>query len=264
MSKERMAQDADIKHAMQRRYDGFGAGVARALDQLQQPADVWRMAEGGKPALAYYRRRKLETALALGGFPPGASLLDVGCATGDYTLLWARRGFRMTGTDLSPASIEAARRKADLAGRSEIRFVTADAEALDGLPDAAFDGVVSFSALRYVPNLDRALAAIFRVLKPGGVAALDFPNRYCPWFTLLKNRVGVETHIHDHQYGAGGITRELERVGFRDVRVRHLLFTSYLTPKALLPAFRLFDRIGERTPLLNRTAAILMARGAKP
>ena len=222
------------------------------------------MAEGAKPALAYYRRRKLETALQLGGFRHGAALLDVGCATGDYTLLWARRGFRMTGADLSPASIETARRKAQLAGQGGMQFLTADAETLSGVPDAAFDGVVSFSALRYVPNLDRALAAIARVLKPGGVAALDFPNRYCPWFTLLKNRVGVETHIHDHQYGAGEISRLFEAAGLRDVQVRHLLFTSYLTPKVLLPAFRLFDRIGEQTPLLNRTAAILMVKGVKP
>ena len=170
----------------------------------------------------------------------------------------------MTGVDLSPASIETARRKAQLAGQGQMRFVTTDAETLAGLPDASFDGAVSFSALRYVPNLNRALAAIVRVLKPGGVAALDFPNRYCPWFTLLKNRVGVETHIHDHQYGAGEIVRRFKAAGFRDVRVRHLLFTSYLTPKALLPAFRLFDRIGEQTPLLNRTAAILMVAGVKP
>ena len=259
-----MVQDADIKQAMQQRYDGFGAEVARALDRLRQPADVWRMAEGEQPALAYYRRRKLETALQLGAFRPGAALLDVGCATGDYTLLLARRGFRMTGADLSPASIEAARRKARLAEHDEMQFVTADAETLAGFPDAAFDGVVSFSALRYVPNLDKALAAIFRVLKPGGVAVLDFPNRYCPWFTILKNRVGVETHIHDHQYGAENIACDFERTGFRDIRARHLLFTSYLTPSGLLPAFRLFDRIGEHTPLLNRMAAILMARGGKP
>jgi SAM-dependent methyltransferase len=170
----------------------------------------------------------------------------------------------MTGADLSPASIEAAKRKAQLAGRGEVRFLTTDAETLEGVPDSAFDGAVSFSALRYVPNLDKALAAIFRVLKPGGVAALDFPNRYCPWFKILKNRVGVETHIHDHQYGAGEIARCFKAAGFRDVRIGHLLFTSYLTPNALLPAFRLFDRIGERTPLLRRTAAILMVRGVKP
>jgi SAM-dependent methyltransferase len=256
-------QDADIKQAMRQRYDGFGKAVADAVEGMHGPGEVWRMAEGARPALAYYRRRKLETALRLGGFRAGAALLDVGCATADYTLLFARRGFHMTGADLSPVSIDTARRKAHLTGHDEMRFVVTDAETLAGVPDATFDGVVSFSALRYVPNLDRALAAIHRVLKPAGVVVLDVPNRYCPWFKLLKNRVGVETHFHDHHYAAGEIRRRLGAAGFADLRTRHLLYTSYLTPARLLPAFRLVDRIGERLPLFSRTAAILMARGVK-
>lgn len=259
---ERLTQDVEIKRKMQDRYDGFAARVEREVEAMESPAELWRMAEGSRPALAYFRRRKLETALALGRFQPGASLLDVGCATGDYTFLLARAGFRMTGADLSAKSIETAQKKACRLGLG-VRFVTADAEALAGLPDNGFDGAVSFSALRYVPNLDRALAAIRRVLKPGRAAALDFPNRFCPWFKLLKNRFGVETHFHDHHYSGGELSRFLSRAGFVDIAVRHVLFTSYLTPAPLLPPFKLVDAIGERIPLVNQTAAILMARGVK-
>ena len=251
-----------IKQAMQERYDGFGSRIAAQIQHMG-PAEVWRLAEGDRPALAYYRRRKLETALRLGGFQPGAAVLDVGCATGDYTFLFARRGLRMTGADLSPASIQTARAKSARLGREDIRFEEADAETLAPFPDASFDGVVSFSALRYVPDLPRALAAITRVLKPGGVAALDFPNAWCPWFKLLKNRVGVETHIHDHHYTGRTIARLFAAAGLREIRVERLLFTSYLTPTALLGLFRAADLIGERLPLVNQTAAILMVRGVK-
>ena len=251
-----------IKRKMQDRYDGFAAQVDQEVDTLHSVDELWRMAEGQRPALAYFRRRKLDTAIGLGGFRPGMSMLDVGCATGDYTVLLARAGFRMTGADLSAKSVETAQKKTARLGL-DVRFVTADAEELGGLPDNGFDGVVSFSALRYVPNLDRALTAIRRVLKPGAAAALDFPNRFCPWFRLLKNRFGVETHFHDHQYSGGDIRRLFGGAGFTNVAVRHILFTSYLTPSPLLPAFQLVDAIGERTPLLNQTAAILMARGVK-
>ena len=257
-----MAQDVEIKRKMQDRYDGFAATVEREVDAMHTPEELWRMAEGPRPALAYFRRRKLETALALGRFRPGASLLDVGCATGDYTFLLARAGFRMTGADLSAKSVETAQKKAQRLG-VEVRFVMADAEELAGLPENTFDGAVSFSALRYVPDLDRALHAIHRVLKPGAAAALDFPNRFCPWFKLLKNRFGVETHFHDHHYSGAEIRRLFAGAGFADVSVRHILFTSYLTPAPLLPPFQLLDAIGERTPFVNRTAAILMARGVK-
>ena len=251
-----------IKRKMQDRYDGFGARVEQDVDRAETPEQVWRMVEGERPALAYFRRRKLDAAIDLGRFQPGMSLLDVGCATGDYTFLLARAGFRMTGADLSAKSIETARKKGARIGL-DVRFVTADAEDLAGLPDGSFDGVVSFSALRYVPNLDRALTAIRRVLKPGAAAALDFPNRFCPWFRLLKNRFGVETHFHDHHYSAGEIRAFYGRAGFADAAVRHILFTSYLTPAPLLPAFRLVDAVAERTPFLNHTAAILMTRGVK-
>lgn len=256
-------QDSEIKRKMQDRYDGFAARVEQEVDAAHSMEELWRMAEGQRPALAYFRRRKLDTAIALGRFQPGMSLLDVGCATGDYTFLLARAGFRMTGADLSAKSVDTAQKKAARLGL-DVRFVTADAEELAGLPDNTFDGVVSFSALRYVPNLDRALAAIRRVLKPGAAAALDFPNRLCPWFRLLKNRFGVETHFHDHHYSAGELQRLFQGEGFTAVAVRHLLFTSYLTPAPILPAFRLVDAIGERTPLFNRIAAILMAKGVKP
>lgn len=264
MESQPMIHDTEIKRAMQDRYDGFAERVAKEVDTIQNVAELWRVAEGARPALAYFRRRKLDAALRLGRFRPGASILDVGCATGDYTFLLARMGFQMTGADLSPKSMETAKTKADRLGMRGIRFVTSDAERLAELPDETFDGVVSFSALRYVPNLDQALTAIHRVLKPGAAAVLDFPNRYCPWFTLLKNRVGVETHFHDHQYSRSEISRMFARAGFASVDTRCILFTSYLTPAPLLPAFQLVDVIGERTPGVNQTAAIIMAKGVKP
>jgi len=246
---------------MRERYDGFAERVASEVRELGDPAHVWATAEGLRPALAYFRRRKLQTSLQLGGFRPGAAILDVGCATGDYTFLLARKGFRMTGIDLSPRSVDTARAKAEILGIRDIDFIRSDAETLSELPSGAFDGVVSFSALRYVERLDAALAAIRRVLRPGGVAALDFPNRHSPWFTLLKGPFGVEDHPYDHLYGSEEIAELLRRAGFRDIRTRRILFTSYLTPTSVLPLFRLIDRVAEPFPILSRFAAIILARG---
>lgn len=253
-----------VKRDIRERYDSLGQNVLTWLDGGHDPSEVWRAVEGTRPALAYFRRRKVETALALGHFPSGGAIVEVGCGTGDYTLLLARRGFRMIGVDLSPASIESATRKARTLGVSEVSFVASDAESLHELAANSADGVVSFSALRYVPNVEMALGAIRRVLKPGAAAVIDFPNRYCPWFRLLKNRFGVETHIHDHHYSTGEIVTLLNRAGFRSVEARRILFTSYVVPTALLPLFKLVDWIGERTPLLSLAAGIIMARGIKP
>jgi ubiquinone/menaquinone biosynthesis C-methylase UbiE len=170
----------------------------------------------------------------------------------------------MRGVDLSPASVQSARDKASRLETPNVSFTVADAETLADIPDGSVDGVVSFSALRYVPDVERALLAIGRVLKPKGVAVVDFPNMFCPWFTLLKNHFGVETHIHDHQFSTRQVTELLRQAGFEAIAARRILFTTYVLPSRLLPLFKAIDFVGERLPLLNQAAGIIMARGARP
>jgi ubiquinone/menaquinone biosynthesis C-methylase UbiE len=129
-------------------------------------------------------------------------------------------GFKMQGVDLSRGSIDAAGQKASILGFRDVSFAVADAESLAEVSDESVDGVVSFSALRYVPDLKRALLAIRRVLKPGGAAVLDFPNRFCPWFKVLKTRFGVERHIHDQHYSTREIVTLLRDAGLADVAAR--------------------------------------------
>ena len=258
-----MTQPIAVKRDIQNRYDDLAAAASRELNSLRDPTHVWRLVEGDRPALAYFRKRKLEAALRLGSFPPRSTLVEVGCGTGDYSLLLARADFRMTGVDLSPKSIDAARAKASILGVSDTSFVMSDAETLSEIPENSADGVVSFSTLRYVPDLRRALLAIRRVLKPTGVAVLDFPNRFCPWFKLLKTHFGVERHIHDHYYSTQEIVTMMRHTGFVDIVARRILFTTYVLPAPLLPLFRAIDWVGERMPGINQTAGIIMVRGRK-
>src|SRR5438477_4621135 len=71
--------------------------------------------------------------------PAGARILDIGCGTGRHSLELARRGFRMTGVDLSTGLIEVARAKA----RSEnlpADFIVQDARQLQ--VNGAFDAAI--------------------------------------------------------------------------------------------------------------------------
>jgi ubiquinone/menaquinone biosynthesis C-methylase UbiE len=105
----------------------------------------------------------------------GKSLLEVGCGTGTDSLQFARGGALFTGIDLTPRSIEIARKRfAVYQQRGE--FLLSDAENL-AFPDESFDVVYSFGVIHHTPDTERAAAEIHRVLKHGGKAIVMVYHR---------------------------------------------------------------------------------------
>jgi cyclopropane fatty-acyl-phospholipid synthase-like methyltransferase len=93
----------------------------------------------------------------------GASVLDLGCGAGMLALL-KRKGIMLTGVDLSPECVQAARRNGyDSTFSAELSHLP--------LPDDSFDYVVSLDVIGHVgfEEKDAVLAEIRRVLRPGGV-----------------------------------------------------------------------------------------------
>jgi SAM-dependent methyltransferase len=94
-------------------------------------------------------------------------VLDIGCGTGELTLLAAARGLDAVGVDSSPRAIGIARGKASERGIATVRFEVGDALDL-AFPDDAFDTVLDSGVFhvfddaaraRYVDSLHRVLAA---------------------------------------------------------------------------------------------------------
>ena len=73
------------------------------------------------------------------GLPIGSAILDVGCGTGRHTVGLAKRGYRMTGIDLSSGMLAQAQKAADEAGVSPT-LVHADATNMTF--DAQFDAAI--------------------------------------------------------------------------------------------------------------------------
>ena len=104
--------------------------------------------------------------------PRDARILELGAGGGFLGSTLAERGFsRLTLSDLTATALAALRENAPGAP-----LVGADAE---GLPfrDAAFDVVVSSDVIEHLPDVERHVAEIARVLAPGGRYYLKTPNR---------------------------------------------------------------------------------------
>jgi demethylmenaquinone methyltransferase/2-methoxy-6-polyprenyl-1,4-benzoquinol methylase len=104
---------------------------------------------------------------------PTARVLDLCCGTGDLALAFRKEapvGAEIVGSDFVPGMLERARAKAAASGAA-IMLVEADALALP-FKDGSFDLVSCSFGFRNLANYERGMLEIFRVLRPGGAAAI--------------------------------------------------------------------------------------------
>ena len=211
----------------------------------------------------YFEDRKIDNALHMVKLRPGSSILEVGCNLGQMSFPLAEKNFNVVGFDLSTNAISLANRRAEYYKIDNIRFEVQDAEQYKGHMEQSFDAVFSFSAFRYFPNPLKALQEAHRVLKNKGVIIIDFPNKYCPWFNIIKRAAFIKPHIHDNLYSKDQIKTMMETVGFTNITFKTFLFSYKELPSFLLPLMKTADFFLERIPFIKETAAILMVRGEK-
>ncbi|MFI1329680.1 class I SAM-dependent methyltransferase [Streptomyces sp. NPDC020845] len=125
--------------------------------------------------------RQLDEQIAA-HFPVGRRLriLDVGLGQGTQALRLARAGHEVTGIESDPAMLDAVREalSREPAGiRERMRLIEGDGRDTGAhfLP-GAFDIVLCHGVLMYVPEPDPMLAALARVLAPGGLLSLLVRN----------------------------------------------------------------------------------------
>jgi demethylmenaquinone methyltransferase/2-methoxy-6-polyprenyl-1,4-benzoquinol methylase len=178
-----------------------------------------------------------ERAADLAALRPGGTALDVATGTGDLALALARRvqpGGEVVGSDFSEGMLARARDKAG--PEAGVRWEWGDAMRLDH-PDASFDAATVGFGARNFSDLDRGLAEMARVVRPGGrvvVLEITTPTRpplstfFSVWFDRVVPLVGrLAADPEAYTYLPRSVKRfpappalaeAMTRSGLRDVR----------------------------------------------
>lgn len=163
-------------------------------------------------------------------------LLDFGCGKGEYSILFSKVGYQVSGFDLSPNNISIAKRLAaqyDLTAKTH--FSVGVAEKLD-YPAEHFDIIFGIDILHHV-DISQALAECSRVLKSGGLAIFHEPVRVPVFDTLRETKLGrwlvpKEASLDRH------VTEDERKLGADDLRI-----IRSVDPSFSMERFLLFSRL---------------------
>jgi SAM-dependent methyltransferase len=229
----------------QQRWDQYGADRLAAIE-----ADPGRFVVT-KPQ--YAQMPFVQGLVAAIGPVDGQRVLELGCGYGQLSVYLAKQGARVTGVDVGPNLVAAARRLA------EVDAVSADFDVLDikTLPfeSASADLVVGLAVLHHLSeeNLTAALAETHRVLRPGGRALFTEPVEDSPRSTSCRTscrsesaatrstgRRGCGAPWRSVQFTPYGLTSRLERL--LPERMRMALWSFDEAALRRLPPLRRFCR----------------------
>jgi ubiquinone/menaquinone biosynthesis C-methylase UbiE len=210
------------------------------IDPAQESLRRWSVVA---PAWEAYRDRLFENTRSVSEWlvdqvdpQAGQTVLELTAGPGETGFLAAPRlgpGGRLISSDFVPAMVEAAQRGAAQRGLDNVECRIIDAERID-LADGSVDGVLSRFGLMFVPEQERAMGEIRRVLQPGGRCAYATwgpPDRN-PWiFQLVMALLQSGYAPPGDPFAPGGVfslatpERNQELItaaGFADVTVEEL------------------------------------------
>lgn len=114
-------------------------------------------------------------------------VLDVGCGPGLLAKYFAPRVKHFTGVDMTPAMVNKAKDLAILDGTGNSDFHVADATDLN-FHKNAFDMVITRLALHHIPDTEKAIREMVRVLKPGGTLGV---------YDMITSEIVDEAVLHN-------------------------------------------------------------------
>jgi ubiquinone/menaquinone biosynthesis C-methylase UbiE len=180
----------------------------------------------------------------------GLKIIEIGAGTGRTSIELARQGAEVTILDISPQSLELARKfaeKADPRTRKRLSYLLADG-LNPPLEPASFDILFHQGLLEHFRNPFPLLKANRKLLKPGGLVVVDVPQTFHV-YTILKHiqmSFGRWFAGWERQFTPSSLSRLLKSCGFKPVAA----YGDWARPSLAYRALRLaLKKIGIKLPM---------------
>lgn len=225
----------------------FDRVADKQLSQVR-PIDPLALERYGTP---FPRKRfREEFRFRLLGDLRGKNVLDVGCGEGQNAVMLAKLGAQVTGIDISPTSIEVARKKAEINALTEAaQFVCSPLEEAE-VPTHTFDIIWGDAILHHlIENLHPVLERLTLWAKPGGLMVFSEPMNFNNTLRRLRLKVPVKTDATPDERPLEPAEIEILKRFLPDLHVR--FFSLF----ARLQRFVLIHSNYERSPWTRRAIA---------
>jgi len=204
----------------------------------------------------------LEYCCHLLGDVRGKTVLDLGCGTGENTLILALRGANVHALDISQELVDLARKRLHINNVSaeNVRFMVGSAHSIE-LPDESVDVVFGIAILHHL-DLNLVANEVFRILKSGGRAIFQEPVRDSATIRFVRRLIPY-TAPDVSPFERPLTTKELRQFSarFKGFEIRafdlpHVSLAGVVAPRLITAAHRLDRRILDALPFLGRYAAV--------
>lgn len=175
----------------------------------------------GAPSTAHYRRSEIRLFKKYFGNLSGKKLLKLDLwneVNNTQILFWAaKQGAEVYGVDISKYLVTKAKKRFSKMGLRG-KFIACDMRKMR-FPDKTFDYIYSMGTIEHIPDYDKAIKEVYRVLRPGGKAIIGVPNRLDPFlrplFVWLLTKLGKYPYAPERSFTFSELEKELKKTGFR-------------------------------------------------
>ena len=197
----------------------------------------------------------------------GEIVVDFGCGTGAFTDKIRKFGLDCTGIDISPGSIEHARKK-----YPKVKFKLRDIEKTN-LRDNSVDSAICSGVLHHFHDFSATVKEAHRVLRKGGRVFAYDPNKRNLVMWLYRDE---KSPIHstkgktenERLLTSEEICSVFKKSGFRNIDVHAVSgigfkYVESSMAKLVLPIYNFIEILIDKTPIANRYGSFLISKGEK-